>query len=127
KEKITAQVSGVHLESRLPVTGYEIHMGRMGDERASQPVFQLTKRGPLVTDVSDGMKSSSGSIWGTYLHGVFDGEGFRHWWLNRLRRRRGLAELPAGQTPSLDGVYDRLAAAVRPHLNLQVIDDILRR
>lgn len=126
QEKITAQVAGVHLESGLPVSGYEIHLGRMRAGRGLRPVFRLTQRGGRPADADDGATSAAGCVWGTYLHGVFDAEPFRRWWLNRLRRRRGLAELPSGHTASADGVYDRLAAAVRPHLNLSAISDILQ-
>ena len=127
REKVTTQAMGIHLESGLPVSGYEIHLGRMQAGNGLRPVVRLTQRGGRAVDADDGVASAAGHVWGTYLHGLFDAEPLRRWWLNRLRRRKGLAELPAGQTPSVDGVYDRLAAAVRPHLNLQVIDDILRR
>jgi len=125
-EKIVTQVQGIHVESTLPVVGYEIHMGRMQEESSSSsPAFRLTRRGGRAAEDDDGLQSSDGRIWGTYLHGVFDAEAFRQWWLNRLRQRRGLAALPEAPGGSADGVYDRLAHAVRAHLDVKTIYRIL--
>ncbi len=125
KEKLTAQVRGVHLESQLPISGYEIHMGRMRELRDDRPVFKLIGRESDPQGYADGAQSSDGRIWGTHVHGLFDGEAFRRWWLNRLRQRRGLATLPEASSSSSDDVYDRLANAVRPHLDLKAIHRIL--
>lgn len=124
-EKVVTQVEGIHLESRLPVAGYEIHMGRMHEASPSRPAFRLTRRGGRAVEADDGLQSSDGRIWGTYLHGAFDAAAFRRWWVNRLRRRRGLPMLPAASGGSSDDAYDRLAQAVRPHLDLDAISQIL--
>jgi adenosylcobyric acid synthase len=76
-------------------------------------------------EYDDGLRSSGGTVWGTYVHGLFEAEGFRRWWLNRLRRRRGLPTPPPTPPLSPDGVYDRLAQAVRAHLDLKMIYHIL--
>ena len=34
--------------------------------------------------------ATTSAIWGTYLHGVFDADAFRRWFVDRLRVRRGL-------------------------------------
>ena len=125
KEKLVSQVQGIHLESGLPVAGYEIHMGQMRAEPGSSAVFTFTERGGSSAESYDGLKTADGRIWGTHLHGLFDSGDFRRWWLNRLRRRRGLPEVPSGSSPCADGVYDRLAEAVRPHLNLEAVYHML--
>lgn len=125
REKITAQVRGVHLESGLPVAGYEIHMGRMQENPQAKPVFRLADNQAGRPEHHDGAQSSDGKIWGTHLHGLFDAAGFRRWWLNRLRHRKGLPSLPPAEEASADGVYDRLANAVRPHVNLKAISHLL--
>lgn len=124
QEKTVAQVRGVHLESGLPVTGYEIHMGRMEGDPSAQPVFKFTQRGESPADFYDGFSASGGRVWGTHLHGLFDEPGFRSWWLNRLRRHRGFPEISAHPLNRED-IYDRLAHAVRSHLNLELIHQIL--
>ena len=37
-----------------------------------------------------------GKIWGTYLHGIFDADEFRRWFIDRLRSRRGLSPISEG-------------------------------
>lgn len=97
----------------------------MRELRDARPVFKLTESKLDTPEYEDGAQSSDGRIWGTHVHGLFDADAFRRWWLNRLRQRKGLSELPATPTSSADGVYDRLAHAVRAHLDLQAISRIL--
>jgi len=125
KEKLVTQVRGIHIESGLPIAGYEIHMGRMQEAPGVSPVFRLSEGQGAVPEHDDGMRSPNGRVWGTHVHGLFDMEGFRRWWLNRLRQRNGLPEVAAGSPSSADGVYDRLAEAVRAHLNLKAIYQML--
>ncbi len=124
QDKVVAQARGVHLESGLPVAGYEIHMGRIQETSGAHPVFKMTVE-QAVTEY-DGLQSPDGRIWGTHVHGLFETDAFRRWWLNRIRQRKGLSPLPAGATSRPEDVYDRLAAAVRPHLKLQAIYNMLR-
>ena len=133
KDKCVAQVRGLHRESGLPVAGYEIHMGRMRDAsagmpaaaQAGQPLLTLTERGGKPDTSSDGLSTPDGLVWGTHVHGLFDAPDFRRWWLNRLRRRRGLPDVLASPSSNPDDAYDRLAAVVRPHLNLETLYRIL--
>ncbi|MFM9159255.1 MAG: cobyric acid synthase CobQ, partial [Dolichospermum sp.] len=79
-------------QAGLPVTGFEIHQGRsrtenFGDQESCQPLFD---------DVNLGLVDSCQSVWGTYLHGIFDNGPWRRAWLNRLRQQRGLISLPTG-------------------------------
>lgn len=124
-EKVVASVQGVHLDSKHPVFGYEIHMGRMQQESPLSAVFKFTMRGESATEEADGLQSSNGRIWGTYLHGVFDADRFRQWWIERLRKRKGLAEMFPTQGSSEEDAYDRLANAVREHLDLKALYRIL--
>ena len=77
KEKLTAQVRGVHLESQLPIAGYEIHMGRMRELRDDRAVFKLIGSKSDAQEYADGAQSSDGLIWGTHVHGLCEGEAFR--------------------------------------------------
>jgi hypothetical protein len=48
-------------------------------------------------------------VWGTYLHGVFDADGFRRSFLDRLRVRKGIAPLNTVQVAyDLEAALDRL-------------------
>ncbi|MEB3294170.1 MAG: cobyric acid synthase CobQ, partial [Synechococcales bacterium] len=68
-QKVARQrnVTSYYPQEGLPVTGYEIHQGRTRViEEAEDEVT------PLFDDVNLGLVDVTQSIWGTYLHGVFD-------------------------------------------------------
>ena len=102
----------------LPVTGYEIHQGRT----------RLLEEGevthPLFDDPNLGIVDDTQSVWGTYLHGLFDNGPWRRAWLNRLRQQRGLKSLPTGVAnyrEQREFMLDALADAVEPHLDLSPV------
>jgi adenosylcobyric acid synthase len=103
----------------LPVAGYEIHQGRSrlieNEENNTQPLFD---------DANLGLVDSSQSVWGTYLHGIFDNGPWRRAWLNRLRQQRGLRSLPTGVSnyrEQRELILDSLADAIDPYLDLSPI------
>lgn len=101
----------------LPVSGYEIHQGRtrLMEEGGTAPLFD---------DPSLGVVDDSQSVWGTYLHGIFDNGPWRRAWLNRLRQQRGLKSLPTGVAnyrEQREIALDVLANAIEPHLSLEPI------
>ena len=64
------------------------------------------------------------SLWGTYLHGIFDNGPWRRAWLNRLRQQRGLGSLPTGianYREQRDAVLNDLANTVQQYINLDPI------
>jgi cobyric acid synthase len=65
-------------------------------------------------------------VWGTYLHGVFDADGFRRSFLDRLRVRKGLAPLNQVQVAyDFEAALDRLALVVRKGLDMERIYRLL--
>ncbi|BAC89713.1 cobyric acid synthase [Gloeobacter violaceus] len=109
--KITRQVQ---VESRLPagepVVGYEIHQG--------QTTFAPTLEA-LFAEPHLGVVSSNRRVWGTYLHGLLDNHAWRRHWLNALRERRGLPQLPVQSghyREQREEMFERLADAWEPHL-----------
>lgn len=124
-EKTTRQVRGVDINHHEEVFGYEIHMGQTQGGPCMQPRFRLTRRGGEEVDCFDGAASTDGSVWGTYVHGVFDAPGFRRRILNDLRARRNWPPLPAGGDTQSASALDSLATLVREHLDLALLDRIL--
>lgn len=124
-EKTTLQVKGRSLDHDEEVVGYEIHMGQTRCGPTTQPRFRITRERGEVTERFDGAMSADGSVWGTYIHGVFDAPVFRRRVLNDLRARRKWEPLPPGanRLPALG--LDSLAPLVRQHLNLSLLDQIL--
>ena len=114
-EKTLRRVTAVHRPSGLAVTGYEIHHGQTSGPGAE---VILAVEGEI-----GGAASPTGRVWGTYLHGIFDSDDFRRWFIDRLRQRRGLAPLgrAGGATFDLEPAFDRLAAAVRAGVDLRAI------
>ncbi|THB71564.1 MAG: cobyric acid synthase [Desulfovibrio sp.] len=122
-DKVLAQGTARHLESGHFVTGYEIHHGRTkpaGPEATPVPAFK--GESGRVTGWAD----DTGMVWGVYLHGLFDEPGFRRWFLDRVRQRKGLAPW-AGDTAdySVDQALNRLAHVVRANLDMAAVYGLL--
>jgi adenosylcobyric acid synthase len=112
------QVTSNFPQMGLPVSGFEIHQGRSRIEiqGTDNQAFQA-----LFDDINLGLVDSCQSVWGTYLHGIFDNGPWRRAWLNRLRQQRGLKSLPTGVSnyrEQRENVLDSLAIEVEKHLDL---------
>ncbi|MEA3544091.1 MAG: cobyric acid synthase [Thermodesulfobacteriota bacterium] len=119
-DKIMTRCQATHLPSNEQLHGYEIHHGSSIGNNL-KPLIQR----------EDGMKIGSciagrEHVWGTYLHGIFDADGFRHWFLDRLWQQKGWQ--PIGRRRSsydLEPALDRLADHVRSSLDMDKIYRIL--
>lgn len=109
------------------LSGYEIHMGRTVFTAPVRHPFHLTRQGENAVNIWDGALSEDGRIFGTYLHGVFDHDGFRRQFLNVLRLHRGLRPLPVQRNRHLEKerAYDRLAETVRKSLDMEKLAAIM--
>lgn len=113
-EKTLRQVRARHLPSGLTVRGYEIHHGR------TLAPAELTIM--YVDGEVGGVADDEGRVWGTYLHGVFDDDEFRRWFVDSLRERRGLPAMGVVQTRyDLEPAFERLAAEVRASVDMDRI------
>ena len=105
-EKSVRTVTGTCARSGVPVSGYEIHMGKTTGPDTVRP-FTFLERGP------DGAISADGRIEGSYLHGLFGGDPFRSRWLETVRG--GTASGLAYETEverALDEISDALETAL---------------
>ncbi len=107
-------------EKKIPVRGYEIHHGRTTiTGKVTEPV--PPDQGRLLAVAHPDLP-----VWGTYIHGIFDSDEFRRFWLDRVRARKGLNPLGRIQTSyELDPALDRLAGVVRDNLDIRVVYRIL--
>lgn len=119
KEKTLLRRTGKHLPSGLAVSGYEIHHGiSSGSLPAALRFEDQSICGAVGLD---------GRIWGSYLHGIFDEDLFRRWFIDDLRRKKGLPATGAVlATYNLEAAFDRLAARVRASLDMEKIYGLLR-
>ena len=119
QDKQLTRKTGVHHISGKKVFGYEIHHGI-----SSIPVD------PLLT-FSDGtecgLSVQNGKIWGSYLHGIFDSDEFRRWFLDRLRTAAGLQPIGKILSPyDLESAFDRLAVQVRQGVDMNALYRLLK-
>ena len=90
--------------------GYEIHMGRSEE-----------KLPPLI---------SSGSVYGSYVHGIFDGPGIADAILTALCQKRGIDPAALGSfdlREYKERQYNTLADTVRQGLDMELVYRVLRR
>ena len=112
-EKHLRQTTATHIPSGLSVNGYEIHHGET--TTTGKTTAHLTVEGGAPV----GYANADRGVWGTYLHGVFDDDTFRRWFLNDLRCRRGLAPIDGVlRTYGLEPALNRLADGVREHIDV---------
>ncbi len=118
-DKTLKRIEAKHLLSGLPLTGYEIHHGLTAGDNLI-PVVE-GEDGKII-----GLGTADGNVWGTYLHGVFDADEFRRWFIDRLRVKRGLPAYGEVCTAyDLEPAFERLAAVVRESLDMAAIYRIM--
>lgn len=95
----------------------------------------MVRTGDLKNPASDapadegaliGAANASGRVWGAYIHGVFDNDEFRRWYLNEIRAAKGLTPVEKPAMWSLDEKIDELADAVRESIDMGLIYRALR-
>jgi adenosylcobyric acid synthase len=107
------------------VSAYEIHTGNTETQGGERP-FALTWRNGATIDEGDGAMNVSGTVVGTYLHGLFTSEELRRALLVHLAARKGLAPDPRWGRPLGLDRYDRLADVVGGALDLTLLARLLR-
>lgn len=106
--------------SGLPVIGYEIHMGKT----------EVTMNEEAESTFDANFMYAKENVLGTYLHGLFDSEEFRHSLLLMLCEKKGITytkdkEISFAEYKELQ--YDKLAEAVRANLDMEQIYKIIFR
>ena len=133
KEKVTSQVCAkVHPLNRFfkdtgEQKGYEIHMGRT-DFWEERCMFEIIERDGSPISVPDGFISEDSRVWGTYIHGIFDNDGFREEFISRIKLAKGLPVAAREESEAdtsfnfqefKETQYDRLAALVRRNIDME--------
>jgi adenosylcobyric acid synthase len=102
--------------------GYEIHLGETVYAEGALPFAEITRSGDIGAR-PDGAVNADRSGFGTYIHGLFNDDGFRHSFLTAARAACGLAapERRAFVTAEREARIDRLADHVRRALDMELI------
>ncbi|WP_119300474.1 cobyric acid synthase [Dongia deserti] len=116
-DKALVEVAGQDRASGQSVRGYEMHIGQTRGADCARPMLDLQGR-------PDGAISADGRIMGTYVHGIFASDGFRHAFLNSLRAR---AASGVAYESLVDQVLDELADHLARHLDTERILDLASR
>ena len=112
--KTLAEVQGTDAASGESVRGYHMHVGVSGV--AAAPMLQLDN-GP------DGAVSADGRVRGCYLHGLFADDGFRHGFLDSIRRRDASG---VAYEAAVDETLDALATHMEAHLAVDRLLEVAR-
>jgi adenosylcobyric acid synthase len=132
-EKVTTQVKARMLWESLAdpleqLHGYEIHMGRSIALGSAAPLLEIVQRNQEEVRVQDGLVSSDGRVWGSYLHGLFDNDSLRHRLIQSLVSHGDIVpseERLGSYHRWKEEQYDQLAAHLRTHLDMDRIYQII--
>ncbi len=125
EEKTTRQVRGT-ARGTGEFQGYEIHLGETVYHEGAEPFAEIRRQGDSF-DIPDGAVARSGRALGTYVHGLFQDDTFRHSFLDAARRACGLPPLEqkAWASAERERNIDRWAEHVRQSLDMRLIHGLL--
>jgi adenosylcobyric acid synthase len=103
----------------------------MGQSRVigpSTPLLEIVERNGRPVGAKDGLVSSDGRVWGSYLHGLFDNDELRHRVISRFQQGDDL--MPTRERLSSfhhwkEEQYDKLATHLRAHIDMDRIYQII--
>jgi adenosylcobyric acid synthase len=113
--------------TREKLRGYEIHAGESvlsGEENR----FRIRSRSGKRCLRYDGAVSRDGRIWGTYIHGIFDNDGFRRRFIDGLKRdglRAGDGSAAFQYAAFKEQQLDRLADLIRSRLDMRYLEGLI--
>jgi len=116
---------------KIKVSGYEIHAGISQGEDLTSPLFRITNEQGVNAVIDEGARNADDSVWGSYLHGLFDESGF----LTNMLQWAGLQfdhSLIANENLSKynyaefrDEQFNRLADAVEEAISFETLAQII--
>lgn len=112
-------------DQKLEAEGYEIHMGQSTLKAGAKHLLSLT-------DAVTGQPKQDGAykenVFGSYVHGIFDGAGIARTVIQALAEKKGVQMGDIGSMTYAEykeTQYDLLAASLREYLNMEKIYRIL--
>jgi len=134
-EKVTVPVNGRVIAAQLcgsaaaqtEFEGYEIHTGVTEYGTNAVPFASILRSGESESR-RDGAIARDGRVIGTYVHGIFADDAFRHAFLQAARAAAGLRPANSLAFVAADRLrrLDRLADAVAASVNLEALFPELR-
>jgi adenosylcobyric acid synthase len=134
REKRTTQLRGrsagpsfLLSEEGAPITGYEIHMGRVSRAPGCRGAFLITERNGREQAEVEGAISVDGAVVGTMIHGLFETSSVRRSVIAALRKRKGLSQLNDLPAVARADEFDRIAEVVRQNVDMKMLLRLLGR
>lgn len=109
-KKQLGQVNATHAPTQQKFTGYEIHIGQTQGPDTLRPFAQLNGR-------NEGAISADGLVMGSYLHGMFSSDGFRHAFLKGLH----IQSSAQAYSQTVDQTLNALADHLEKHLDVSAL------
>ncbi len=112
-------------DQKLEAEGYEIHMGQSTLKAGAKHLLSLTD---AVTGQTKQDGAYKESVFGSYVHGIFDGAGIAQTVIQALAEKKGVQMGDIGSMTYAEykeTQYDLLAASLRKYLNMEKIYRIL--
>ena len=108
-DKTLKEISGLEIETGQPIKGFEMHIGNTSGPGLKRPWIRLED------GRNEGAISNDGLVRGTYIHGVFTSDTFRHSFLDGIRpgRDQGVA-----YDAQIELTLNALASHLEDHLDL---------
>jgi adenosylcobyric acid synthase len=107
----------------ISIYGYEIHLGETQYLSGAAPLANVFRSTTPTTSIDDGCISSDGLVLGTYLHGLFDEDDFRHEFLRAARVTCGLTPINSfyDWKRQRESQWDRLSQGVLRAFDMDLI------
>lgn len=133
QKKVTTRVEAIVVNGAgmlqgldgIKLEGYEIHMGTTDCGEGCTPCIAINKVLEKEEASTGGIRNKEGSVFGTYIHGIFDNMEFTRGLINNLRRGKGLEELvqdsSIGFKQFKENQYDKLAEMMKANLDMELI------
>jgi adenosylcobyric acid synthase len=106
--KQLVETPAIHVASDQDFLGYEIHIGKTDGPDRNRPFASVNGR-------NEGAISADGLVIGSYFHGMFRADGFRHSFLREL----GATGSSSSYSATVETVLDQLADHMESHLNVE--------
>ena len=120
KEKTVVEVDAIHAGTKTNISGYEIHMGQTSGPDSTRP-WAIHKNGR-----TDGAISINSQVAGTYIHGIFTSDSFRHAWITSFLQEKNLNSKVINWNQTIENALDEIASQLEESLDLNHILEIAR-
>ncbi|RCW28736.1 adenosylcobyric acid synthase (glutamine-hydrolysing) [Ciceribacter lividus] len=114
QEKTVRNSTAHSVDYDVPLSGYEIHMGRTEGPDCARPPVTIDGR-------ADGASSPDGRVIGTYLHGLFGSDAYR----KRLLASFGIEGGGENYRAGVETALDEVAAELERVLSREWLDRLL--